>query len=268
MSHGPRELPVYTAEELLLILDRYSASTGVWDPLVNGTTQGRAMTEHERWTHDMAVGQRTVIGSLRRAIAQGDLRRASREHWSRAEKDPVAPMAGEGIVDNGWRECCAAYVAHCQGLIVEWLHEDHTGDTLDPDGSITRQSALDTMNTIAAIIRGEYEYRATSDRVPMALHGRRVRLAELRRGHGGREGPGIRGPARTGTDPDRARGHAVSGPWLNLIGFAVGVILWVVGLATHRRSMRFLGIGFTISNAVLFVLMAIVWLSLQRDGYL
>jgi hypothetical protein len=50
----------------------------------------------------------------------------------------------------------------------------------------------------------------------------------------------------------------MTGPWLNLIGFVVGVLMWTGGIVTHTRSLRFMGIGFTISNAAFFALLAFV----------
>jgi len=55
----------------------------------------------------------------------------------------------------------------------------------------------------------------------------------------------------------------VIGPWLSLVGFVVGVVIWVFGIVRHVRQARFLGQGFTIGNAACFALLCLGYASIR-----
>lgn len=92
----------YTAAELVTILDNYWEKTAEWDPWLNGEMEAelrdldpkvpaqleerRRIVDRHSFSHDLLVGQRTAIGLIKRAIADGRLREASRDYWT-----PVGP---------------------------------------------------------------------------------------------------------------------------------------------------------------------------------
>jgi hypothetical protein len=115
-----RAQKLFSLDEVYDVLDQLFEDTGKWDPWVNGeqdkalegvedVDERKAIIDRFSWEHDLAVGRRLAVSTLRARFAM--------------EQDRYRQSLIDAEPWNGPRECCIAYLKDLDFNEQQWADE-------------------------------------------------------------------------------------------------------------------------------------------------